>query len=94
VDQRGIFVRRKSEKVQGQLAQGQGRAHPEVDDILIVAVGQQAEEGAGGKRTGMRAAAGSGELNGPLKFVTNAAPYLFDEASLSRAVERIRELAG
>jgi len=40
------------------------------------------------------AAGGSGELNGPLKFVANATPYLFDEASLSRAVERIRELAG
>jgi broad specificity phosphatase PhoE len=40
------------------------------------------------------AAAGSGELNGPLKFVANADPYLFDEASLQRAVERIRELAG
>jgi broad specificity phosphatase PhoE len=40
------------------------------------------------------AAGGSGELNGPLKFVANATPYLFDETSLSRAVERIRELAG
>jgi broad specificity phosphatase PhoE len=40
------------------------------------------------------AAAGSAELNGPLKFVANATPYLFDETSLSRAVERIRELAG
>jgi len=39
------------------------------------------------------AAAGSGELNGPLQYVANAAPYLFDEASLGRAVERIRELA-
>ena len=39
------------------------------------------------------AAAGSGELNGPLRYVANAAPYLFDEASLSRAVARIRELA-
>jgi broad specificity phosphatase PhoE len=42
----------------------------------------------------VNAAGGSGELNGPLKFVANAAPYLFDEASLRRAVERIRELAG
>jgi probable phosphoglycerate mutase len=40
------------------------------------------------------AAGGSGELNGPLTYVLNAAPYLFDEASLRRAVERIRELAG
>jgi broad specificity phosphatase PhoE len=40
------------------------------------------------------AAAGSGELNGPLRFVANATPYLFDEASLQRAVERMRELAG
>ena len=40
------------------------------------------------------AAANSAELNGPLKFVANADPYLFDEASLQRAVERIRELAG
>jgi broad specificity phosphatase PhoE len=40
------------------------------------------------------AAAGSGELNGPLRFVANATPYLFDEESLRRAVERMRELAG
>src|SRR5437899_2203579 len=33
-------------------------------------------------RYAANAAAGSGELNGPLKLVTNAAPYLFDEASL------------
>jgi broad specificity phosphatase PhoE len=39
------------------------------------------------------AAAGSSELNGPLKYVANATPYLFDEASLGRAVERIRQLA-
>jgi len=39
------------------------------------------------------AAANSAELNGPLKFVANADPYLFDETSLQRAVERIRELA-
>jgi broad specificity phosphatase PhoE len=38
-------------------------------------------------------AAGSGELDGPLHYVANAAPYLFDDASLRRAVERIRELA-
>jgi broad specificity phosphatase PhoE len=40
------------------------------------------------------AAAGSSELNGPLSYIANAAPYLFDETSLSRAVERIRQLAG
>lgn len=40
------------------------------------------------------AAAGSGELNGPLTLVANATPYLFAEESLQRAVERIRELAG
>jgi probable phosphoglycerate mutase len=42
----------------------------------------------------VNAAGGSDELNGPLKFVANAAPYLFDETSLRRAVERIQELAG
>jgi broad specificity phosphatase PhoE len=40
------------------------------------------------------AAAGSEELNGPLRFVANATPYLFDEASLRRAVARTRHLAG
>src|SRR5436190_4615094 len=39
------------------------------------------------------AAGGSSELNGPLHYVANAAPYLFDEASLGRAVSRMRELA-
>ena len=39
------------------------------------------------------AAAGSDELNGPLHYVANATPYLFDEKSLRRAVERMRELA-
>lgn len=42
----------------------------------------------------VNAAAGSDELNGPLQLVANATPYLFDETSLRRAVERIRELAG
>ncbi len=42
----------------------------------------------------VNAAAGSAELNGPLKYVANADPYLFDDASLHRAVQRIRELAG
>ena len=40
------------------------------------------------------AAAGSAELNGPLSFIANATPYLFDETSLGRAVGRIRQLAG
>lgn len=40
------------------------------------------------------AAGGSDELNGPIKLVANATPYLFDETSLSRAVNRIRQLAG
>src|SRR5262249_11405807 len=40
------------------------------------------------------AAAGSDELNGPLRLVANAQPYLFDADSLTRAVARIRDLAG
>ena len=40
------------------------------------------------------AAAGSEELNGPLRVVANATPYLFDEPSLRHAVERTRHLAG
>jgi broad specificity phosphatase PhoE len=40
------------------------------------------------------AAAGSTELNGPLRYVANASPYLFDETSLRCAVERTRQLAG
>ena len=39
------------------------------------------------------AVAGSDDLNGPLHYVANATPYLFDEASLARAVERMRQLA-
>jgi broad specificity phosphatase PhoE len=42
----------------------------------------------------VNAAGGSDELDGPLRYVANAAPYLFGEATLRRAVERIRELAG
>ena len=42
----------------------------------------------------VNAAGGSDELNGPFRYVANAAPYLFAEPSLGRAVERIRELAG
>jgi broad specificity phosphatase PhoE len=39
------------------------------------------------------AAGGSDDLNGPLHYVANATPYLFDEESLGRAVSRMRELA-
>ena len=39
------------------------------------------------------AAAGSDDLNGPLRYVANATPYLFDDGSLGRAVSRMRELA-
>ena len=42
----------------------------------------------------VNAAGGSDELDGPLHYVANAAPYLFDEAALRRAVARIHELAG
>ncbi len=42
----------------------------------------------------VNAAGGSDELNGPLRFVANATPYLFDEPALRRAAERIEELAG
>jgi broad specificity phosphatase PhoE len=42
----------------------------------------------------VNAAADSDALNGPLHYVANAAPYLFDEESLARALDRIRELAG
>jgi broad specificity phosphatase PhoE len=41
----------------------------------------------------VNAAGGSDALDGPLHYVANAAPYLFGEASLRRAVERMRELA-
>ena len=42
----------------------------------------------------VNAAGESDELNGPLRSVANATPYLFDEKSLARAVGRIRELSG
>ena len=42
----------------------------------------------------VNAAAGSDELNGPFRYVGNAAPYLFDEPALRRGAERMRELAG
>src|SRR5215471_14652366 len=42
----------------------------------------------------VNSAGGSDSLDGPLHDVGNAAPYLFDDTALRRAVERIRELAG
>ena len=45
-------------------------------------------------RYAVNAAAGSDELDAPLHDVENATPYLFDEAVLLRAIERIRQLAG
>ena len=41
----------------------------------------------------VNAADGSDDLNGPLRVVANATPYLFDEDSLARAVAQIRALA-
>jgi 2,3-bisphosphoglycerate-dependent phosphoglycerate mutase len=41
----------------------------------------------------VNAAGGGADLNGPLRAVANATPYLLDEDSLGRAVARIRELA-
>jgi 2,3-bisphosphoglycerate-dependent phosphoglycerate mutase len=45
-------------------------------------------------RYAINAAAGSDELDGPVRYVANATPYLYDEDSLGRVVARIRELAG
>jgi probable phosphoglycerate mutase len=42
----------------------------------------------------VNSAGGSDTLDGPLHYVANATPYLFDEPALRRAVERIGELAG
>ena len=44
-------------------------------------------------RYAVNAAGGSDGLDTPLHAVANAAPYLFDETSLARAIERIRALA-
>jgi broad specificity phosphatase PhoE len=41
----------------------------------------------------VNAAAGGDQLNGPVKYVANATPYLFDEPALRRAAAHIRELA-
>ena len=45
-------------------------------------------------RYAVNAAAGSDDPNAPLRLVANAAPYVFDDASLGLATRRIRELAG
>ena len=45
-------------------------------------------------RYALNAAAGSDDLDSPTHEVRNATPYLFDEASLLHAAERIKELAG
>jgi 2,3-bisphosphoglycerate-dependent phosphoglycerate mutase len=42
----------------------------------------------------VNSAGGSDTLDGPLHYVANATPYLFDEPALRRAVECIGELAG
>ena len=44
-------------------------------------------------RYALNAAAGSDDLDAPAHAIPNARPYLFDEATLERAVERIDELA-
>ena len=44
-------------------------------------------------RYAVNAAAGSDQLDGPLHDVANAAPYVFDAASLMRAATHMRELA-
>jgi probable phosphoglycerate mutase len=44
-------------------------------------------------RYAVNGAAGSDSLDGPLHDVANATPYLFDEAGLRRAVDRMRALA-
>jgi broad specificity phosphatase PhoE len=45
-------------------------------------------------RYAVNAAAGSDELDGPAHEIRNCVPHLFDEDGLSRAVDRIRLLAG
>ena len=41
----------------------------------------------------VNAAGGTDDLNGPLHYVANATPYVFDEYALARAAARIRQLA-
>jgi broad specificity phosphatase PhoE len=45
-------------------------------------------------RYAINAAAGSDELDRPQHAVANATPYVFDEAGLRRAIDRMRQLAG
>ena len=45
-------------------------------------------------RYALNAAAGSDSLDGPAHEVSNAVPYLFDEAALERAVRGIERLVG
>jgi broad specificity phosphatase PhoE len=45
-------------------------------------------------RYAINAAAGSSELDGPVRLIANATPYLFDEPSLERAAARIESLVG
>ena len=40
-------------------------------------------------RYAVNAAAGSNDLDAPLHDVPNATPYIFDQATLERAVERL-----
>ena len=42
-------------------------------------------------RYALNAAAGSDDLDGPAHLIANATPYLFDERSLLRAVESLRQ---
>ncbi len=44
-------------------------------------------------RWALNCAAGSDELDAPIHDVRNAAPYLFDDAALARAAERMERLA-
>jgi broad specificity phosphatase PhoE len=43
-------------------------------------------------RYALNAAAGSEELDGPVHSIANATPYLFDDAALTHAAERIEQL--
>jgi broad specificity phosphatase PhoE len=45
-------------------------------------------------RYALNAASGSNELDAPVHDLPNARPFLFDEATLTQAAERIAELAG
>ena len=45
-------------------------------------------------RYALNAVGGSGQLDGPVHALRNAAPYLFMEPALLRAAERVAELAG